>query len=93
MAPDQWGEVGKVVFADFHAAQSDLLNGFPHVDRVPVHDGVESEPQRTELLLLPLSQRASDFAALAMMNAPREALGKRLVSPAPGQFTAQAASR
>lgn len=74
MAPDQWGDVGKVVFVDFHAAQPDLLNGFLHVDRVPVHDGVESEAQGTELLLFSLSQRASDFAALAMVNAPPEAV-------------------
>ena len=74
MAPDQWGEVGEVVFVDFHAAQPDLPDGFLHVDRVPVRDGVEGEAQGAELLLLPLSQRASDFAALAMMDTPSEAV-------------------
>ena len=50
MAPEQRGEVGDVIVMDLHAAQSDLPDGFLHVDRVPVHDGVEGETQGTELL-------------------------------------------
>ncbi len=74
MAPDQRGEVGEVVVADVHAVRPDLLNGFLHVDGVPVHDGVEGEAEASELLFLPLPKGASDFAAFAMVNAPAEAV-------------------
>ena len=76
MTPDQRGEVGKVVFVDFHAAQSDLLNGFLHVDGVPMHDGIESEAKGAELLFLSLLERTPDFTAFAVMNAPAEAMAQ-----------------
>ncbi len=72
MLPDQRGEVGDVVVANVHAVRPDLLHGFLHVDGVPMHDGVEGEAERAELLFLPLLKRASDLAALAVMNAPAE---------------------
>ena len=71
MSPDQRGDVGEVVVVDVHTVCPDLLKRFLHVNGVPVHDGVEGETQGTELLFLHLSQRASDFAALAMMNGMR----------------------
>lgn len=49
MAPDQRGEVGEVPVADLDAVQSDLLDGFLHVDGVPVHDGIEGEAQGAKL--------------------------------------------
>ena len=72
--PDQRGEVGEIVVADFHAVQPDLVGGFLHVDGVPMHDGIECEAKGAKLLFLPLLERASDFAALAMVNAPAEAM-------------------
>ncbi len=54
MSPDQRGEVGEVVVANVYAVRPDLLNGFLHVDGVPVHDGVEGEAEGAELLFLPL---------------------------------------
>jgi hypothetical protein len=74
MAPNQRGEVGEIVVADFHAVQPDLVGGFLHVDGVPVHDGIECEAKGAKLLFVPLLERASDFAALAMVNAPAEAM-------------------
>jgi len=68
MAPDQRGEVGEIVVADVHAVQPDLVDGFLHVDGVPVHDGIEGEAKGAKLLFLPLLKRASDFAALAMVK-------------------------
>src|SRR4051795_734707 len=74
MSPDQWGEVGDVVVADLGTGQPELLNGFLHIDGVPVNDGIEGEAKRAKLLFLPLLKRASDFAAFAMMNAPAKAV-------------------
>ena len=74
MSPDQRGEVRDVVVADLDAAQPELLDGFLHVDGVPVNDDVEGEAQGSKLLFLPLLKRASDFAAFAMMNAPAKAV-------------------
>ena len=37
-----------------------------------MHDGIEGKAKRSELFFLPLLERASDFAALAVMNAPTE---------------------
>ena len=74
MTPDQRGEVGEIVVADFHAVQPDLVGGFLHIDGVPVHDGIECEAKGAKLFFLSLLERASDFAALAMVNAPAEAM-------------------
>ena len=74
MAPDQRGEVGDVVVVDLDAALPELLDGFLHVDGVPMHDDVEGEAQGSKLFLLALLKRTSDFAALAMMNAPAKAV-------------------
>jgi hypothetical protein len=76
MAPDQRGEVGDIVGADIHSVQPDLGNGFLHVDGVPVHDGVESETKGAKLLFLSLLERAPDFAAFAVVNAPAEAMAQ-----------------
>jgi hypothetical protein len=71
MAPDQRGEVGDVVVVDVHAVRADLANGLLYVDGVPMHDGIESEAKGAELLFLSLQERTPDFAAFAVMNAPR----------------------
>src|ERR1700761_1691740 len=76
MAPDQRGEVGDVVVADVHAVRPDLADGLLHVDGVPMHDGIESEAKGAELLLLSLLERTPDFAALAVVNAPAEAMAQ-----------------
>jgi hypothetical protein len=76
MAPDQRGEVGDVVVADLHAVRPDLADGLLHVDGVPMHDGIEGEAKGAKLLFLPLLKRASDFAALAVVNAPAEAVAQ-----------------
>src|SRR4051794_33541306 len=74
MAPDERGEVGDVLIADVHAVPPQLLDGFLHVDGVPVHNDVEGEAQGPKLFFLPLLKRTSDFAAFAMMNAPAKAV-------------------
>jgi len=74
MAPNERGEVGEVVVADVHAVCPDLLKGFLHVDGVPMYDGVEGEAEGAELLFLPLPKRASDLAALAVVDASAEAV-------------------
>ena len=74
MAPDQRGEVGDVFVADLDAAQPELLDGFLHVDGIPVDDSIKGEAQGSKLLFLSLLKRASDFAAFPMMNAPAEAV-------------------
>ena len=76
MAPDQRGEVGDVVVADVHSVQSDLANGFLHVDGVPMHDGIESQAKSAKLLFLSLLEWAPDFTAFAAMNAPSEAMAQ-----------------
>ncbi len=54
MSPNQRGEVNEVVVLDVHAVRTDLLNGVPHVDGVPIYDGVQREAEGAELLFLPL---------------------------------------
>jgi hypothetical protein len=74
MAPDQRGEVGEVLVADVDTVPPQLLDGFLHVDGVPVHDGIEGKAKGAKLLFLPLAKRTSDFAAFAMVNAPAETM-------------------
>ena len=47
---------------------------FLHVDRIPVHDDIEQQAQRTEIFLLPLVQGAADFAAFTEEDATAEAM-------------------
>jgi hypothetical protein len=74
MAPDQRGEVGEVLVADVHAVPPQLLDGFLHVDGVPMHDDVEGQAKGAKLLFLPPLKGASFFAAFARMNAPAPAV-------------------
>ena len=74
MAPNERGEVGDVFVADLHAVSSQLLDGRLHVDSVPVDDGIEGKPEAAKLFFLPLPKRASDFAALAVVDTPAEAV-------------------
>ena len=74
MAPDQRGEVGEVLVADVHAVPPQLLDGFLHVDGVPMHDDVEGQAKGAKLLFLPPLKGASYFAAFARMNAPAPAV-------------------
>src|SRR5277367_1597651 len=74
MAPDERREVGDVLVADLQAVPSQLLDGRLHVDGVPVHDGIEGEAKAAKLFFLPLLKRASDFAALAVVDTPPEAV-------------------
>jgi len=41
-----------------------------------MHDGIESEAEGAELLFLSLLERPPDFAALAVVNAPAEAMAQ-----------------
>src|SRR3546814_9744849 len=50
------------LFRSWRPGLAELAHGFLHVDSVPVDDGVEGETEDPELLLLALTQRASDFA-------------------------------
>ncbi len=68
MAPGQRRGVGNVFVADIHAVSSGLLDGFLHVEGIPVHDGIEGKAEGPELFFLPLLERASDFTAFAVMN-------------------------
>ena len=70
MAPDQRGKMGDFVVADIDTVQPYLTDGFLDVDGVPMHHGVESDAKGPKLLFLSLLERAPDFAALTVMNAP-----------------------
>ena len=39
-----------------------------HVDGIPVSDGVQREPQRAELLFLPLSQRVANLSPVTVID-------------------------
>jgi hypothetical protein len=41
-----------------------------------MHDGIEREAEGAELLFLSLLERTPDFAALAVVNAPAEAMAQ-----------------
>src|SRR3546814_11694616 len=49
---------------------AELAHGFLHVDSVPVDDGVEGETADPEMLLLAFTQRAFDFAPIAVLDPP-----------------------
>jgi hypothetical protein len=74
MAPDERGEVEDIVIADVHAVLPHLLDGRLHVDGIPVDDGIEGKAKAAKLFFLPLLKRASDFAALPMVDPPAEAM-------------------
>ena len=57
---------------------AELAQGFLHVDSVPVDDGIEGESEDAELLLLALTQRASDFAPIPVMDAPTKLVAQFL---------------
>src|SRR5208282_5325243 len=57
---------------------AELSQGFLHVDGVPMYNGVEGQSEGSELLFLALTQGASDFAALAVMDAPAELVAQFL---------------
>jgi len=57
---------------------AELSQGFLHVDGVPMYNGVEGQSEGSELLFLPLAKRTSDFATLAMMDAPSETVAQFL---------------
>ena len=57
---------------------AELAQGFLHVDSVPIDDGIEGEAEDPKLLLLPLTQRASDFTPIAVMDAPTELVAQFL---------------
>jgi hypothetical protein len=74
MAPDERGEVSDVFIAHIHAVTPHLLDGRLHINGVPMDDGIEGEAKAAQLLLLPLLKRASDFATLAVVDTPGEAV-------------------
>ena len=43
MAPDERGEVGDIVVLHVHAVPPHLLDGFLHVECIPMHDCIEGE--------------------------------------------------
>jgi hypothetical protein len=68
MSPNQRREVGDIGIVAACALSRDLAKGFLHVDGVPIGDGVQGEAEGSELLLLPLAKRTSDFATFAVMG-------------------------
>ena len=62
MPPDERRQPSEIGFVDRPALDLELGQHFLHIDRVPVNDDVEQQAQRTEFFLLPLAQRAADFA-------------------------------
>ena len=78
MAPDDRGEAGDIGAGDACAFGGDLAQGFLHVDRIPMDDGVEGEAEGAGLILLSLAQRIADFAALAVMDSPSETMAQFL---------------
>ena len=47
---------------------TELVHGCVHVDRVPEHDEVDDQPERSKLILLALAVALPKFAALAVEN-------------------------
>lgn len=78
MTPYERGKPGDVGGVDVDAGAGYFAQGFLHVDGVPVYHSVESEPQRAELLLLALTQRAPDFPTLAQVNAATQTMAQFL---------------
>ena len=78
MSPNQRREVGDICIVAACALSRDLAKGFLHVDGVPIGDGVQGEAKGSELLFLPLTKRASDFATLAVMDPPPETVAQFL---------------
>jgi hypothetical protein len=66
--------VGDVFIAHIHAVTPHLLDSRLHVNGVPMYDGIEGEAKAAQLLLLALLERASDFAALAVVDTAGEAV-------------------
>ena len=78
MSPNQRREVGDTGIVAACDLSGDLAKGFLHVDGVPIGDGVQGETEGSELLFLSLAKRASDFATLAVMDAPSETVAQFL---------------
>ena len=78
MAPGDGRKAGDIGVVAARAFGCDLTQGFLHVDRVPMGDGVEGEPQGAELLFLALPQRAFHLAAFAMVDATTKFMARFL---------------
>ena len=51
-----------------------MIQGGPHVDRVPEHDHVGDQAEGAQLVFLALSVRPSYFVALAVADGPAHAM-------------------
>ena len=51
--PDERREPREIRVLDHPALGLELRDHFLHVDRIPVHDAVEQQPERAEFFLLP----------------------------------------
>ncbi len=76
MSPDERRESGEIGVFDHPALDFELGYHFLHIDRIPVNDDVKQQAQRTEFFLLPLPQRAADFAAFTQEDTPAEAMAQ-----------------
>ena len=65
-------QAGDVLVQDLEAFLAELLQHGVCVDRVPEHDGVHDEAERTELIFLPLPIALLQFAAFAVEDDPRQ---------------------
>ena len=68
MTPAYGGQPSDIGGLDCHPEIVKLAQRFLHVDGVPMDDGVQGQTESAKLFLLPLTERASDFAPLAMVN-------------------------
>ncbi len=78
MRPDEWRESREIGVLDSSTLGLGLGYHFLHIDRIPVHDDVEQQAQRTEIPFLPLTQGAADFAAFTQEDATAETVAQFL---------------
>ena len=72
MAPQDGRQPGDIRGLRGRPVVGEMAKRFLHVDGVPVDDCIEGEAQCAELFLLALPKRSSDFAAISVVNAPRQ---------------------
>ena len=68
MPPQYWRQTRDVTGVNDLAIGCQFRDCFLHVDGIPVDDGVESEAESAELLLLALTQGVAHFAAVSMID-------------------------
>ena len=78
MLEEEGRDPGDVGIADAPAFMGELVDSGLDVGRVPQRDGIQRQAEGTKLLLLLVPMSFSDLAALAMADAPGQAVPELL---------------